>query len=182
MFSLLRGLLWATAGGLNPFLPLLLASAMARFTGRFQPLPRYAFLGETWFVIVAGVLLLAELFLDKIYLPGESLVVPPQERDRKKWVGAAHDLGQMLLGPIGGALVLGASDRVLPPAWFLIAPMVGALASGAVYAAKRALRQRLVLRWAPSLQPLGNLFLSAVGDLISALVCAAGLVVGMLGS
>lgn len=182
MLSFFRGLLWATAGGLNPFLPLLLASAMARFTGQFRPLPRYAFLGESWFLVAAGILLLAELFLDKLYLPGESLVVPPEERDRKKWVGAAHDLVQMLLGPLGGALVLGASDRVLPAAWFLVAPMAGALAAGAAYAAKRALRQRLVLRWAPPLRPLGNLFLSAMGDLISALVCVAGLVVGMLGS
>jgi|GEM_PF-1564441 hypothetical protein len=182
MVTLLTGLFWAAAGGLNPFLPLLFASVLARFTGRFHPVPRYAFLGEAWFVALAGILLLSELFLDKIYLPGESLGVPARERDRKKWVGALHDLVQMLLGPLGGALILGACDRVLPAAWFLIAPMLGALVAGAAYAAKRALRQRLVLRWAAPLRPLGNLFLSTIGDLIAALACVAGLVIGVFGS
>ncbi|MGC8874482.1 MAG: DUF4126 domain-containing protein [Chloroflexia bacterium] len=181
MLSFLGGLLWAMAGGLNPFLPLFVAAAMARFTNRFQPLPRYAFLGETWFVVTAGILLLAELFLDKMYLPGVSLAVPAGERDRKKWLGAMHDLSQMLLGPLAGALVLAASDRVFPASWFLVAPMVGALVAGAVYAARRSLRQRLVLRWATPVQPLGNLFLSTMGDLIAVLISVAGLVVGMAG-
>jgi len=178
ILSLLSGSLLAAASGLNPYLPLLIASVMARYAGRFHPRFGYAFLGETWFVALAAGLFLADIFLDKIFLPGDSLAVPPRQRSRRLWIGAIHDLGQMVLGPVGGALLLGAAERVFPPAWPLVAPMLGVLLAALVYVGKRSLRHRLSRRPAKTLGPLANMLLSTIGDLVVVLLCTVGLLLG----
>jgi len=171
IFSLLAALLLAAPAGLNPYLPLLMAAAMARFSNFYHPVPPLTFLGETWFLILAAALFLANTLLDKYYRPGESFVVPPAQRDRRLWVGAFHDLGQMLLGPAVGALLAGATSRFFPSPWILVAPMLGALAAGLVYAGKRALRRRLATRWGV----FSNMLLSVFEDVVVVALCLAGL-------
>jgi len=173
--SVLSGSLLAAGCGLNPYLPLLVVAVMARYAGRFQPRPAYGFLGQTWFVVLAGLLFLADIFLDKAFVPGDSLAVPAAERSRRVWVGAFHDLGQMVLGPIGGGLLLGSAERVFPPAWPLVAPMLGVLLAALVYVGKRAQRRRLVRQPGSRLGPLGNILFSTLGDLLAVLVCTAGI-------
>lgn len=172
ILSLAAALLLAAPAGLNPYLPLLLAAAMARFSGFYHPVAPLAFLGATWFLVLVAVLFLANTFLDKYYRPGESLVVPPAQRDRRLWVGAFHDLGQMLLGTAAGALLAGATSCFFPSSWLLVAPMLGALAAGLVYAGKRSLRRCLASRWGV----LSNMLLSVFED-IAVVVCG---LVGLL--
>ncbi len=171
LLTLLAALLLAAPAGLNPYLPLLMVAAMARFSSFYQPAPALGFLGSTWFLVLAGVLFLANTLLDKAFVPGDSLPVPPARRSRRLWLGALHDLGQMLLGPASGALLAGATSRFFPAGWFLAAPMLGALLAALVYTGKRALRHRLAGRWGP----FTNLLLSLLEDGAVVFTCLAGL-------
>lgn len=171
LLTLLAALLLAAPAGLNPYLPLLIVSALARFSSFYQPVPPLSFLGQSWFMLLVGALFLTNALLDKAFLPGDSLLVPPSRRNRRLWVGALHDLGQMLLGPAAGALLAGATSRFFPSGWFLAAPMLGALLSALVYTGKRALRHHLSGRWGP----FTNMFLSLLEDVAVVLTCLAGL-------
>jgi hypothetical protein len=171
ILTLVAALLLAAPAGLNPYLPLLMAAAMARFSSFYLPAPALGFLGETWFLVLVGVLVLANTLLDKAFRPGDSLAVLPAQRDRRLWVGSLHDLGQMLLGPAAGALLAGATSRFFPSGWFLVAPMLGALLAALVYTGKRALRRRLAGRWGP----FSNMLLSVMEDLAVVLSCLGGL-------
>jgi hypothetical protein len=148
-----------------------MVAAMARFTGFYEPVAPLGFLGQTWFLVLAAVLFLANTFLDKAFVPGESLLVPPGRRSRWLWVGALHDLGQMLLGPAAGALLAGATSRFFPPSWPLVAPMLGALLAALAYTGKRALRHRLAGRRGP----FTNMLLSVCEDSAVVFLCLAGL-------
>jgi len=169
--SLVAGLLLAAPAGLNPYLPLLMVAAMARFSSFYRPAPATGFLGETWFLVLAGLLFLINTLLDKSFVPGDSLSVPPAQRTRRLWVGAFHDLGQMLLGPAAGALLAGATSRFFPSSWLLVAPMLGALVAALVYTGKRTLRHRLAGRWGP----FTNMLLSVFEDMAVVFTCLAGL-------
>lgn len=164
--------LLAGSAGLNPFLPLFVVGVISRYTGRFEPVAPYGFVGETWLVVAAGVLFLLHIFSDKLFVPGDSLGTPPGERDRRAWIGVVHDLGQMLLGPLIGALLMGTTDRFFPPSWPLAAPMLGALLAALVYVGKRAWRHRLSDRWGP----FSNLLLSTLEDVAALLLTLVGIV------
>lgn len=168
--TLLAALLLAAPAGLNPYLPLLMAAALARFSSFYHPAGPLEFIGATWFLVLAGALFLANTFLDKRFRPGDSLAVPPAQRTPSLWVGAVHDLGQMLLGPAAGALLAGATSRFFPQSWILVAPMLGALAAAVVYVGKRALRRRLAGRWGI----LSNILLSVLEDIVVVFACLAG--------
>jgi len=174
ILTLLSGMLLAAPAGLNPYLPLLLVSVLAHYTERFQLQAPYGFLGQTWFMVLVGLLFLVHIFMDKTFMPGDSWATAPAGRDRRLWVGAFHDLGQMVLGPLSGALLLGAAERVFPPSWPLMGPMLGALLAALAYVGKRALRRRLAGRW----EPFGNLLLSAVEEVVVVLVSVAGILLG----
>jgi hypothetical protein len=145
-----------------------------RYTARFEALAPFGFLGETWFLAAASVLFLANLFLDKIFTPGDSLSTPPGERDRRLWLGTAHDLGQIVLGPVSAIVVMAASDRAygfFPSNLPLVAPMIGMLLAGLFMAGKRTLRHRLADRWGP----FSNLFLGVLEDAAVVLLCGIGI-------
>ncbi|MBN1485679.1 MAG: DUF4126 domain-containing protein, partial [Chloroflexia bacterium] len=169
MLSLLPAALLAAPAGLNPTLPLLFVSILARYTERIELLGPYAFLGQTWCVFLLGALFLLHVFSDKAFAPGDSWAVPPERRDRRLWLGAVHDLSHMLLGPLSGALLFGAIERFFPAALFLVGPMIGALLAALVYVGKRRLRRRLAARWAP----FGNLLLSLLEDTGVLVLCLA---------
>jgi hypothetical protein len=171
ILTLLAALLLAAPAGLNPYLPLLMAAALARFSSFYHPVAPLGFIGEVWFLILAGVLFLANTLLDKYFRPGESVIVPPAQRTRRLWIGTFHDLGQMLLGPAAGALLAGATSHFFPSSWILVAPMLGALTAGLVYVGKRSLRRRLATRWGV----FSNLLLSVFEDIAVVFVCLAGL-------
>jgi hypothetical protein len=171
MLSLVSAVLMSAPAGLNPYLPLLFTSVIARYTDRFAPRPLFGFVGETWFVTLAGVLFLANVFLDKVFVPGDSLAVPSRERDRRRWLGAIHDLGQMILGPLSGAILMGASDHFFPESVPLLAPMLGALLAALAYVGKRAWRHRWSERWGG----FSNLLFSTFEDSAAALLSVLGI-------
>lgn len=174
--SLLSAVLLALPAGLNPYLPLVVVSVMARYSDRFHLEAAYGFLGQTWLLVAATLLFLVNIFADKVFLPGDSLSVPAAQRDRRGWAGAIHDLSQMVLGLLSGALLMGAAERVFPSSWPLLALMLGALLAALAYAGKRTLRHRLAGRFGP----LTNLLLSTLEDSVVLLVSVAGVLLHAL--
>ncbi len=174
--SFLAAFLLALSAGLSPYLPLLLVSAIAGYGGRLALREPFAFIEARWFTILAGLLLLADLFLDKRFVPGDSLATPPRERDRRTWLGALHDLGQMLLGPAGAALLMAATDYLFPPSLPLVAPMLGLLVAALVYTAKRFWRHRYADRWGP----FSGILMSTLEDTTAALLGVGGVVLGIM--
>jgi len=170
--TLLAGMFLAAPCGLNPFLPALFLAASSLLGGGTDLNAGLDFIGRPWFVAIVAAMFLAHVFSDKVFLPGDSLATPRAQRTRKQWVGVFHDLAQMLLGPLGGALLLAAVCRAFPANLFLLAPMLGLLLAALVYVGKRALRRRYVGR----LGMLGNLLLSLVEDTAVAISCVAALI------
>ena len=168
--SLIAAMLLAASAGLNPYLPLMIVAVMA-YSGNLTLPPPFGFVGRIWFVILAALLFLVNVFLDKAFLPGDSLATPVAQRSRRAWAGVAHDLGQMLLGPLAGAVLMWAISGFLPQTWPLVAPMLGILLAALVYTGKRALRRRLAGR----LGPFTNLLMSAIEDVAVVMLCVAGL-------
>lgn len=167
-------LLIAAPAGLNPYLPLVFVAAMVRYTGRFEAPPPFGFLGATWFLVVVSLLFLGNIFLDKIFVPADSLTTPVAERDRRLWVGAIHDVAQIVAGLLSAAVVMAASDRAhgfFPSSWPLIAPMIGLILAGLFLSGKRMLRHEMGHRWGP----FSNLLLSVLEDAVAALLCATGM-------
>lgn len=171
VLSLCGSLLLAAPAGLNPYLPLLFLSVMSRPGGSFRPVSPFEFLGESWCIALFAFLFLLYVFSDKAFIPGESLLSPVRGRTRRLWLGFFHDLGQIVLGLLGAALVMLASNRTFPPSWFLLAPMLGVLLAALLYAGKRTLRHRLAGRWGP----FTNILLSLAEDVLVVLSCLAGL-------
>lgn len=164
--SLIASLLLAAVAGLNPYLPLFIVAVMARFTSRVQLNAGYGFLQENWLIALTGLLFLLNIFGDKLFLPGDSLATPAAQRTRKVWFGVVHDLGQMILGPLAGALLMGATNSFLPASMPLLPFMLGILLAASAYAGKRAMRRRLKDR----MGTLSNLLWSALEDPVVVLV------------
>ncbi|WP_214104381.1 DUF4126 domain-containing protein [Acrocarpospora catenulata] len=66
MFATLTGLGLSTAAGLNAYIPLLVVGVLANVTDRVRLPAEYAWLSSGWVLAIIGVLLLAELVLDKV--------------------------------------------------------------------------------------------------------------------
>jgi|YNPNPStandDraft_1061719.scaffolds.fasta_scaffold09412_1 hypothetical protein len=171
LISLGGGMFLAAPAGLNPYLPLLFLAVMSRPGGALRPVSPFEFLGESWCIALLALLFLLHTFSDKVFLPGDALLSPLRGRSRRMWLGFFHDLGQMVLGPLGAALVMLATNRTFPPSWFLMAPMLGVLLAALLYAGKRTVRHRLAGRWGP----LTNILLSLAEDVLVVLSCLAGL-------
>jgi hypothetical protein len=172
--AFLAAVLLAAPAGLNPYLPVMIVAVIARFSGFLRLAGPFGFLGETWFMLLAGALFLANVFLDKMFLPGDSLATPVALRSRRTWVGVAHDLSQVVLGSLGAALLMAATNAGYPffPANLpLIPPMLGILLAALVYFGKRSWRHRWARRWGP----FANMLLSTAEDLVVVLVCLPGL-------
>ncbi len=173
LIALVASLLLAAVAGLNPYLPLFILAVMSRFTGQVQLNPGYGFLKEYWFIALTGLLFLLNIFGDKIFLPGDSIATPTAERTRKTRIGVAHDLGQMILGPLAGALLLGATSPWRPASMPLLPLMMGVLLAALVYAGKRAVRHRLQGR----LGIFSNQLWSIAEDLVVVMVTVLAILV-----
>lgn len=66
MLAALTGLGLSTAAGLNAYIPLLVVGLLANFTDVVKLPPDYAWLTNGWVLAIIGVLLLAEMVLDKV--------------------------------------------------------------------------------------------------------------------
>jgi len=120
---LITGLGLAVAAGLNAYIPLLIAGLLVRFDLYSFGEP-YDLLGSTPALIIVSVLLLLEVFADKI--PA---------------VDTVNDAVQTLIRPASGALLFAGAATGLDPEWSqALALVLGLVTAAGVHAAKATAR------------------------------------------
>ena len=113
----------STAAGLNAYLPLLIIALLARFTDLIELNPPYDALTSWWVIGVLAVLLLIELFVDK---------VPALD--------TANDVVQTVIRPVAGAILFASNAHLLSEIHPVLAIACGLLIAGGVHAAKATFR------------------------------------------
>ena len=116
----------AFASGINAYLPLLsLALAAHFFPGNFHVNSNFSFITQPWFMVVMGVLAVADLFADKI--PG---------------VDHVWDTIHTIIRPVTGALVAAAAgNQMMDSKWLLAVTLaVGASIAGVTHTTKATTR------------------------------------------
>ena len=120
---LITGLGLAVAAGLNAYIPLLIAGLLVRFEVVSFGEP-YDLLGSTPALVIIGVLLLVEVFADKI--PA---------------VDSANDVVQTFIRPASGALLFAASASGVGEGWSqALALVLGLVTAASVHATKATAR------------------------------------------
>ncbi|HEM61085.1 MAG TPA: DUF4126 domain-containing protein, partial [Chloroflexi bacterium] len=82
----------SASAGLNAYLPLLIVALLARFTNLITLNPPYDHLTSGWVILVVSILLLIELFADRI-----------------AGLDTANDIVQTFIRPAAGAILFAAS-------------------------------------------------------------------------
>ncbi|MFI0416812.1 DUF4126 domain-containing protein [Spongiactinospora sp. 9N601] len=111
MLATLTGLGLSTAAGLNAYIPLLVVGLAANFTDAVRLPEGYAWLAEWPVLLIIGVLLLAELVLDKVPV-----------------VDHVNDIVQTAVRPAAGGVVFSATAAAAElegSAWMADHPWVG---------------------------------------------------------
>ncbi|MGV9328058.1 DUF4126 domain-containing protein [Streptosporangium sandarakinum] len=93
MLAALTGLGLSTAAGLNAYIPLLVVGVLANLTDEVRLPSEFAWLSNGWVLAIIGVLLLAEIVLDK---------VPA--------VDSVNDMIQTVVRPASGGVVFSATE------------------------------------------------------------------------
>jgi hypothetical protein len=137
----------AGAAGLNAYIPLLVVGLLDRFEVITLSDP-YSVLSSTVALIVLGVLLLIEVFVDK---------VPA--------VDTINDAIQTVVRPVAGAVLFAASTGAFTtsPDWLLF--VAGLLAAGGVHATKTTVRPVVNV----STAGVGAPVVSTIEDVVSAI-------------
>jgi hypothetical protein len=113
----------STSAGLNAYLPLLLVALLARFTDLITLESPWNFMESWWVIGVLSVLLLIEIFVDKI--PA---------------VDTVNDGIQTFVRPVAGAILFASSAGVVSDAHPVLAIVCGLLVAGGVHAVKATAR------------------------------------------
>ncbi|GCE25258.1 hypothetical protein KDA_07420 [Dictyobacter alpinus] len=141
----------AFASGINAYLPLLsLAIAAHFFPGNFHVNSHFTFITQPWFMVVMGILTVADLVADKI--PG---------------VDHVWDTIHTIIRPVTGALVAAAAgNQAMDNNWLLPVTMaVGASIAGVTHTTKATTRLTSTATTAGCL----NIGLSIAEDIVMAL-------------
>jgi Domain of unknown function (DUF4126) len=93
MLAALTGLGLSTAAGLNAYIPLLVVGLLSNFTDQIRLPHEFAWLSNGWVLGIIGVLLLAEVVLDKVPV-----------------VDSVNDMIQTVVRPASGGVVFSATD------------------------------------------------------------------------
>ncbi|WP_433255875.1 DUF4126 domain-containing protein [Streptosporangium sp. CA-135522] len=93
MLAALTGLGLSTAAGLNAYIPLLVVGLLANFTDQIRLPQEFAWLANGWVIGIIGVLLLAEIVLDKVPV-----------------VDSVNDMIQTVVRPASGGVVFSATE------------------------------------------------------------------------
>ncbi|MDP9861967.1 MULTISPECIES: DUF4126 domain-containing protein [Streptosporangium] len=93
MLAALTGLGLSTAAGLNAYIPLLVVGLIANFTDQLRLPQEFAWLSNGWVLGIIGVLLLAEIVLDKVPV-----------------VDSVNDMIQTVVRPVSGGVVFSATE------------------------------------------------------------------------
>ncbi|GGS53187.1 membrane protein [Planobispora rosea] len=111
MLAALTGLGLSTAAGLNAYIPLLVVGLLANTTDQVRLPEEFAWLANGWVLGIIGVLLLAEIVLDKVPV-----------------VDSVNDMIQTVVRPASGGVVFSATEaaaRLDGSAWMAEHPWVG---------------------------------------------------------
>lgn len=111
MLSALTGLGLSAAAGLNAYIPLLVVGGMAQFTDKIKLPPEFDWLSSWWALGIIGVLLLAEIVLDKVPV-----------------VDSVNDTIQTVVRPASGGVVFSASQAAADleqSTWMTSNPWIG---------------------------------------------------------
>lgn len=111
MLAALTGLGLSTAAGLNAYIPLLVVGLLANLTDRVRLPHEFAWLSNGWVLGIIGVLLLAEIVLDKVPV-----------------VDSVNDMIQTVVRPASGGVVFSATEaaaRLDGSSWMSQNPWVG---------------------------------------------------------
>ena len=136
----------SASAGLNAYIPLLTVALAARFTNWINLSEPYSIL-ESWpLIILLTILLIVEVFVDKI--PA---------------VDSVNDVIQTFIRPAAGAIMFAANSNVINDMNPMIAVGAGILLAGSVHATKGAVRPLVTASTAGT----GNWFVSIVEDVIA---------------
>ena len=138
----------STSAGLNAYIPLLTVSVLTRL-GWINMQEPYHILGSWWVISVVAVLLLIELFVDKI--PA---------------VDSLNDLIQTLVRPAAGALLFASNSNLITDLSPVVAVIIGILLAGSVHATKSTVRPAVTAASVGT----GNWFVSMVEDVVAFVV------------
>lgn len=122
--ALMSGLGLSASAGLNAYIPLLLMALAAKFFPSLITLsPQFNFITEPWFIGVVAVLLMIEVFADKVPV-----------------VDHVNDLIGTVVRPAAGALLFAASTGTVTSLDPKVAAVAGLLIAGAAHGAKATAR------------------------------------------
>ena len=158
--TVLAGFGLAAPAGLNAWLTLLIVGLAARFHFFNVTLKApYDVLANTWVLVVLGVLLLIEIFVDKI--PA---------------VDSINDVIQTFIRPVAGGILFAASTGAVGGLDPWVSFALGLLAAGTVHASKAAARPVITATTAG----IGNPIASFVEDIIAAGATVLALIAPLL--
>jgi hypothetical protein len=149
----------SASAGLNAYIPLLVVSLLARFTGWIELTKPWDTLESWWVIGILVVLSMVEFFADKI--PA---------------VNHVNDIIQTFFRPAAGAVVFAASSKVaeVHP---VLAMAAGLLIAGGVHAAKSIAVRPAVTATTGG---IGNVPVSIMEDLVSTLLSILAIVIPVL--
>lgn len=139
----------SSSAGLNAYLPLLIVALTARFTNLIHLQEPYNLLTNGWVIGVLGVLLVIEIFADKVPL-----------------IDHANDVIQTAIRPAAGAVLFASNANVINDMNPVLALAAGLLLAGGVHATKATVRPVVTA----TTGGLGNPVVSTLEDVIALIV------------
>jgi hypothetical protein len=149
----------SSSAGLNAYIPLLIVALLARFTDLITLKPPWSALESWWAIGVLLVLLLIEVFVDK---------VPA--------VDSLNDVVQTFIRPVAGAILFAGSAGVVSDAHPVLALICGLLVSGGVHTVKATARPIITGTTAGTLNPV----VSTVEDVLAFVIAVLSILVPIL--
>ncbi len=157
--GILTGFGLSSSAGLNAYLPLLIVALTAKFTKLITLNEPYTALTSWWVIGVLVVLLLIEIFADK---------VPA--------VDTINDIVQTFVRPVAGAILFAASSNVIADINPILAMICGLFVAGTVHVVKSTVRPMVTALTAGT----GNAVVSTVEDIVSALTALLSILLPLL--
>ena len=150
----------SASAGLNAYIPLLVVALLARYTDLIKLTSPWDTLTSPWVIGLLGVLLLVEIFADK---------VPA--------VNHINDAIQTFVRPVAGAIVFAASAKVFSEVHPVLAMAAGILVAGSVHAVKSVAVRPVVTATTGG---AGNVPVSILEDFISTFLSILSVVIPIL--
>ena len=148
----------STSAGLNAYIPMLMVSIMGRM-GWLDLGEPYNIMESWWVIGILSVLLLVEVFVDKI--PA---------------VDSVNDAIQTLVRPAAGALMFASQANIITEVNPIIAVVLGILLAGGVHATKATVRPVVTTASVGT----GNWAVSIVEDIVAFFVSLMSIIVPLL--